>query len=102
MLRRSDTDSQKRLRNEFNVYLILEEAYQTGKLRDRIAPRCYGAFEGDNMYVLILELCDGILGAWKELNESERRVIFITSDCPHVDMRNLPQTSSIQVGERSS
>ncbi len=72
MLRPSDADSQKRLCNEFNVYLTLEEAYQSGRLCDLITPRCYGAFEGDGIYVLILELCDGILGAWKELNDSER------------------------------
>jgi len=72
VLRPSDADSQKRLCNEFNVYLTLEEAYQSGRLCDLITPRCYGAFEGDGIYVLILELCDGILGAWKELNDSER------------------------------
>src|SRR6202795_181389 len=45
VLRHSD-GSQQRLRNEFDVYLILEEAYQSGQLHDRIALRCYGAFEG--------------------------------------------------------
>ena len=72
LLRPSDADSQQRLRNEFNVYLTLEKAYQSGRLRDRIAPCCYGAFEGDGVDVIILELCDDILRAWDELNDSER------------------------------
>ena len=42
------------------------------RLLDQITPRCYGAFEGDGMNVLILELCDGILMDWDELNDSER------------------------------
>ena len=77
VLRGSDADSQKRLHNEFNVFLTLEEVYQSGQLlrRDRITPRRYGALEVDGMYVLsILELwlCDGVLRVWKELNNSER------------------------------
>jgi hypothetical protein len=70
--RRSDADSRQRLRNEFNVYLILDEAYQSGQLHERIAPRCYGAFEGNGVDVLILDLCNGILNAWDELSASER------------------------------
>ena len=31
----------------------MEEAYQSGKLQDRIAPCCYGAFEGNNIDVLM-------------------------------------------------
>ena len=48
VLHRSDSGagSQERLRNEFNVYLTMEEAYQSGRLRERIAPRCYAAFVG--------------------------------------------------------
>lgn len=72
LLRRSDVGRQQRLRNEFGVYLTLEMAYQSGQLHDRITPHCYGAFEGDGVYVLILELCDGTLNAWNELNVSER------------------------------
>jgi hypothetical protein len=72
LLHRSDADSRQRLHNEFYVYLRLEEAYQSGQLPDRIAPHCYGAFEGDGVDVLILELCDGILRAWAELSDSER------------------------------
>ncbi|KIL63570.1 hypothetical protein M378DRAFT_24959 [Amanita muscaria Koide BX008] len=47
LLRPSDAGSQQRLRNEFNAYRILDKAHQSGQLRDRIAPRCYGAFEGN-------------------------------------------------------
>jgi hypothetical protein len=72
VLRRSDTDCRKRLRNEFNAYLTLDEAYQSGQLCDRIAPRCYGAFEGNGVDVLILDLCDGNLNDWDELSPSER------------------------------
>ena len=67
----SDTASCQQLHNKFRVYLSLEEAYKSGKLCDCIASHCYGAFEGDAMDVLILELCDGILGEWDELSDSE-------------------------------
>ena len=67
----SDMDSRQRLRNEFDVYLIIEAAYQSGRLRDRITPRCYGAFESDGVDVLVLDLCDGILNTWDELSASE-------------------------------
>lgn len=72
LIRRSDAASRQRLHNEFTVYLSLEEAYQSGKLPDRIAPYCYGAFESDAVDVLVLELCDGILREWDELSDSER------------------------------
>ena len=72
MLRPSDADSQQRLRNEFNVYLTLEKAYHSGQLRDRITPRCYGAFKGNCVDVLILDLCEGILNQWGELSAPER------------------------------
>jgi len=64
-------DSRQRLRNEFTVYLIIEAAYQSRRLRDRITPRCYGAFEGDGVDVLVLDLCDGILNEWDELSTTE-------------------------------
>ena len=38
---------------DFEIYFIMEEAYQSGKLQDRIAPCCYGAFEGNNIDVLM-------------------------------------------------
>ena len=65
-------DSGQRLRDEFNVYLIMEAAYQSKRLCDRITPRCYGGFEGDGVDVLILDLCDSILNTWDEQSSSER------------------------------
>jgi hypothetical protein len=62
----------ERFHNEFRIYLMLETAYQSGKVRHQIAPRCYGAFAGDDIYVLILELCNGALNDWDELSSSER------------------------------
>ena len=72
VLRPSDADSRQRLRNEFNIYLTLEKAYHSGLLGDRIAPRCYGAFKGNRVDVLILDLCEGILNQWDELSAPER------------------------------
>jgi hypothetical protein len=72
VLRRSDAERRQRLRNEFNVYLTLEKAYRSGQLRDRIAPRCYGAFEGDGIDVLILDFCPGVLDSWDRLMFPER------------------------------
>ncbi|KAF5379222.1 hypothetical protein D9615_005925 [Tricholomella constricta] len=72
VLRPADADNRKRLHNEFDVYLTLEKAYQSGQLRDHIAPRCYGAFEGDGVDVLILDLCDGVLNEWGELSDPEK------------------------------
>lgn len=68
----SSTDSRERLLNEFKVYLILEAAYQSKQLHDRITPRCYGAFEGNGVNALILDLCDGVLNSWDGLSASER------------------------------
>ena len=64
VLRLSDADNRQRLLNEFKVYLTQEKAYHSGQLRIRIAPRCYGAFKGNHMDVLILDLCEGILNQW--------------------------------------
>ena len=72
MLRPSDADSRLRLRNEFNVYLTLDKAYQSGQLPNCIAPRCYGAFTGKCMDFLILDLCDSILNGWRELSAPEQ------------------------------
>jgi hypothetical protein len=47
-------------------------AYQSRKLHDHIAPLCYGAFQDDNISVLVLGLCDGTPNSWDELNASER------------------------------
>ena len=72
VLRPTDADNRQRLHNEFRAYHILEKAYKSGKLPDRIAPRCYGAFECKYVSVLILDLCDGVLGEWGELSDPER------------------------------
>ena len=72
MLPPSDAGRRQRIRNEFNIYLTLDRAYCSGQLRDRIAPRCYGAFKGKHLDVLILDLCDGVLNQWVELNAPER------------------------------
>ncbi|KAH9175244.1 hypothetical protein EDB89DRAFT_347330 [Lactarius sanguifluus] len=62
--------------NEFEVYLSLEIAYQSGQLRDRITPHCYGAFEGDGTGVLILGLCGDTLKDWDELDFSEQTQVY--------------------------
>ncbi|KAF8351826.1 hypothetical protein F5887DRAFT_1068226 [Amanita rubescens] len=69
-------DSADLLHDEFNIYLTLEKAYQSRQLRHRIAPRCYGAFEGDGVVVLILDLCDGVLNEWEELSDPERPQVY--------------------------
>ncbi|KAI9465415.1 hypothetical protein BJY52DRAFT_1202193 [Lactarius psammicola] len=76
MLRRSDVDRQRRFYNELEVYLTLDTAYESGQLRDRIAPHCYGAFEGDGIDVLVLELCGDTLKGWDDLNPSERTQVY--------------------------
>ncbi|KAF8272453.1 hypothetical protein EI94DRAFT_1769734 [Lactarius quietus] len=73
---RSDVERQRRFCNEFETYLSLEMAYQSRKLCDRITPYCYGAYKGDRTNVLILELCDGTLNSWDELNTSERIQVY--------------------------
>jgi hypothetical protein len=54
VLRHADADSRQCLHNEFNIYLTLDKAYQSGQLRDQIAPRCYGAFKAAGVDALIL------------------------------------------------
>jgi len=72
----SDAGSRQRIRNEFNAYLTLDRAYHSGQLRDRIAPRCYGAFKGNRVDVLILDLCQGTLNQWGELSAPERCQVY--------------------------
>ena len=72
MTRPSDIEARKRLRKEFDVYITLEKAYQSGQLQDRIAPRCYGAFEGKNADALILDLHHPILDSWNHLKPQEQ------------------------------
>jgi hypothetical protein len=91
VLRPSDTEKRQRLRNEFKIYLILDKAYQSGRLHDRIAPRCYGAFEGSRMDILILDLCDGILNSWDNLSASEWYAAEIMSNnCSYIDDTWIP------------
>ena len=71
VLRSSDAEARKLFLNEFNIYLMMEKAYQSGKLQDRIAPRCNGAFEGKNIDVLILDLHDSNLDSWEQLQPPE-------------------------------
>jgi hypothetical protein len=49
----------------------MEMAYQSGKLHDRITPHCYGAFEGDGIDVLVLELCDGTINGCLDCSEAK-------------------------------
>lgn len=72
VLRLSDAGGQQRLHNEFDIYLTLDKKFQSGHLRNRIAPRCYGAFRGNGIDILILDLCDGVLNEWGELSALER------------------------------
>ena len=72
MLRSSDIQARQRLRKEFDVYIAMENAYQSGNLQNRIAPRCYGAFEGKYIDILILDLHNTILDSWDHLEPQER------------------------------
>ncbi|KAF8344431.1 hypothetical protein F5887DRAFT_1272389 [Amanita rubescens] len=76
VLRRTDAGNRQRLHDEFKIYLALEKAYQSRQPHDRIAPHCYGAFEGDGVAVLILDLCDGVLNEWGELSDPERSQVY--------------------------
>ena len=72
LLCRSDEERLRRFSDEVEVYLTLEMAYRSGQLCNRITPHCYGAFKGDRTNVLVLELCDGTLNSWDELNISKK------------------------------
>ncbi|KAF8274292.1 hypothetical protein EI94DRAFT_1768825 [Lactarius quietus] len=63
--------------SDSEIYRSLEMAYHTGQLRDRITPHFYGAFKGDGIDALILELGDFTLHSWDELGSSERNIIRI-------------------------
>ncbi|KAF8339291.1 hypothetical protein F5887DRAFT_1062844 [Amanita rubescens] len=76
VLRHADADKRQRLHDEFKVYLTLEKAYQSRQPHDRIAPRCYGAFKGDGIAILVLDLCDGVLNEWGELSDPERSQVY--------------------------
>ena len=68
LLCKSDVEHLEQFRNEVEVYLTLEMAYRSRQLCNRITPYCYGAFKDDRTNVLVLELCDGTLNSWDELN----------------------------------
>jgi hypothetical protein len=53
------------------MYSILEWVYENEKI-SQITPPCYGAFEGDRIYTLMLELCSKTLNDWNELKKSEQ------------------------------
>jgi hypothetical protein len=72
LLCRSDVERLRRFWNEVEIYLTLEMAHQSGQLCNRVTPHCYGAFKDDRTNVLVLELCNGTLNSWDELNISER------------------------------
>ncbi|KAH9027919.1 hypothetical protein EDB84DRAFT_286205 [Lactarius hengduanensis] len=76
LLRTSDEECRQRFYNEFEVYLSLETAYQSGELPDRITPHCYGGFEGDGIGALILGLCGDTLNSWDELDFSEQTRVY--------------------------
>jgi hypothetical protein len=74
MLHSSNIKARKRLRNEFEIYITMEKAYQSGKLQNRIAPRCYGAYEGKYIDVLILDLHNTVqvFDSWDGFRLEER------------------------------
>ena len=72
ILRSSDSEARRRFHNEVDVYITLEKAYRSDQLQNRIAPRCYGAFEGKNIDVLILDRQDTIIDSWEHLTPEER------------------------------
>ncbi len=71
VLQASDTGARKQFRTEFEAYLMMEKAYQSGKLQNRIAPRCYSAFESKYIDILILNLHDNIPDSWEQLRTQE-------------------------------
>ncbi|KAH9083891.1 hypothetical protein EDB83DRAFT_2669793 [Lactarius deliciosus] len=76
LLHTSDAERRQRFYNEVGVYVSLETAYQSGQLRDRITPHCYGTFEGDGINALILGLCGNTLNSWDELDFSEQTQVY--------------------------
>ncbi|KAH9063415.1 hypothetical protein EDB87DRAFT_1558209, partial [Lactarius vividus] len=72
LLRKSDVERQRRFCKEFGVHLTLEMAYQSGQLRDRITPHCYGGLSGEGVNVLILEPCGSTLkGEYQQSYQSD-------------------------------
>ena len=71
VLHPSNIEARKQFRDEVDVYIILEKAYQSGQLRNRIAPGCYVAYEGSDIGVLILDLHNTTLDSWDHLTAQE-------------------------------
>ncbi|KAH8111596.1 hypothetical protein DFH11DRAFT_1512905 [Phellopilus nigrolimitatus] len=77
VLKTEDESRRDRLRHEFGIYQILERACrQPGQLSKRIAPQCFGMFEGGNLSVLILELQGSALRKWEDLNQTEKEKVL--------------------------
>jgi hypothetical protein len=74
-----DDSKRQRLRSEFGIYSLLELAFSSGKLTQRIAPQFYGAFESQRLDALIMELHDSRLSTWDDLGSWERLVETATS-----------------------
>ena len=72
VLQASDTGARKQFRTEFEAYLMMEKAYQSGKLQNCVAPHCYGAFESKYIDILILNLHNNIPNLWEQLQTQER------------------------------
>jgi hypothetical protein len=71
VLHRADVGGRRRIRDEFSVYLALENAYKSGPLRKYIALHSYGAFQGDGIDIIVLDLYDDVLNTWNEPSLSE-------------------------------
>jgi hypothetical protein len=71
-LRRGDETADNGSVTSSMLIFTLEKTYQSGQLPDRIAPQCYGAFQSRTVDILILDLHEGVLNSWDELNGSER------------------------------
>ncbi|KAH8111592.1 hypothetical protein DFH11DRAFT_589626 [Phellopilus nigrolimitatus] len=84
VLKTEDEIRRERLRHEFGIYQILDRACsQSGELSKRIAPRCFGMFEGGNLSVLVLELQGDALWKWEDLNPTEKKEVLEMAEKLH-------------------
>jgi hypothetical protein len=74
-----DGPKRQRLQSEFGIYSLLELAFSSGKLAQRITPQCYGAFGSERLDALIMELNGYSLSEWDDLGSSERLVETVIS-----------------------
>lgn len=70
------TDREKgaveRLRNEFEIYRVIERARGVGQIRDEV-PRCYGLYESRYMLMLVLDYAgSSVEEKWEDLKEDDR------------------------------